>query len=98
MGKRRKGTGKKRRASTSFLKAGNAWRDHLAKYRKEHPGISLKNQMKGASKTFKKLKTSISVKNDRYSVRIRKRTRKSNNRQTKRQRAKKTKKTNFLGF
>jgi hypothetical protein len=99
MGKRRKRTGKKRRASTSFLKGANAWREHLAKYRKDHPGVHLKDQMKGASKTFKKLKKSTSIQNDRYSVRIRpKNTRKSKNRRTKRGKAKQTKKTNFLGF
>jgi hypothetical protein len=31
-----------------------AWSAHLAKYRKAHPNQSLKEQMKGASKTYKK--------------------------------------------
>ena len=45
-----------RRASTKFLAAGNAWREHLDKYKKSHPDMSLKEQMKGASKTYKKSK------------------------------------------
>ena len=30
------------------------WRDHLNAFRKEHPEMSLKEQMKAASKTYKK--------------------------------------------
>lgn len=33
------------------------WRDHLDAFRKEHPEMSLKEQMKAASKTYKKTKT-----------------------------------------
>lgn len=33
------------------------WRDHLNAFRKEHPEMSLKEQMKAASKTYKKKKT-----------------------------------------
>ena len=33
------------------------WRDHLNAFRKEHPEMSLKEQMKAASKTYKKTKT-----------------------------------------
>ena len=32
------------------------WRDHLDAFRKEHPEMSLKEQMKAASKTYKKTK------------------------------------------
>ena len=32
------------------------WRDHLNAFRKEHPEMSLKEQMKAASKTYKKTK------------------------------------------
>ena len=44
----------KRKASAKFLAAGKAWREHLNEYRKKHPNLSLKQQMKGASKTYKK--------------------------------------------
>ena len=38
------------------------WRDHLNAFRKEHPEMSLKEQMKAASKTYKKKKTTKSAK------------------------------------
>ena len=44
----------KRRPSAAFLEAGKAWRTHLDDYRKAHPNMSLKQQMKGAKKTYKK--------------------------------------------
>ena len=81
----------KRKPSAKFLAAGNAWRTHLAEYRKAHPGQSLKQQMKGASKTYKKTKTS-SLRNSRYSVQIRKKTRVANKKKGKSR--KKTKKRN----
>ena len=71
-GKRR--SGKKRKASAKFLAAGNAWRSHLSEYRKKNPNLSLKQQMKGASKTYKKGKSksgSVSVKTSKYSVHVR---------------------------
>ena len=43
-----------RTPSKKFLEAGKAWRAQLAEYRKKHPNKSLKQQMKGASKTYKK--------------------------------------------
>jgi len=55
-GRKKRRTGKKRKASAKFLAAGNAWRAHLTEYRKKHPKKSLKQQMKGASKTYKKVK------------------------------------------
>tara|TARA_Y100000590_G_C15271184_1_gene845138 strand:- start:126 stop:443 length:318 start_codon:yes stop_codon:yes gene_type:complete len=64
----------KRKASAKFLAAGKAWRSHLSEYRKNHPNLSLKQQMKGASKTYKKGKSksgTISVKNTKYSVHVR---------------------------
>ena len=65
-------SGKKRKASSKFLAAGNAWRSHLAEYRKKHPGLSLKQQMKGAAKTYKKGKSGgVSVKTSKLSVRVR---------------------------
>lgn len=74
-----------RRASTRFLEAGKAWRAHLDEYRKAHPGQSLKQQMKGAKKTYKKSKSQpIHVRNTQYSVQVRPRTRKAGKRKTKR--------------
>ena len=71
-------TGGKRKASAKFLAAGKAWRSHLNEYRKKHPNLTLKQQMKGASKTYKKGTSksgsksgSISVKSTKYSVHIR---------------------------
>ena len=43
-----------RTPSKKFLEAGKAWRAHLAEYRRKHPKKSLKEQMRGASKTYKK--------------------------------------------
>tara|TARA_B100000902_G_scaffold362954_1_gene381691 strand:- start:590 stop:847 length:258 start_codon:yes stop_codon:yes gene_type:complete len=50
----------KRRPSAAFLEAGKAWRTHLDEYRKAHPNMSLKKQMKGAKKTYKKSKSQTS--------------------------------------
>ena len=63
----------KRQASAKFLAAGRAWRAHLSEYRKKHPKLTLKQQMKGASKTYKKgkSKSAVSVKTSKYSVRVR---------------------------
>ena len=74
-----------REANAAFLKAGKEWREHLAEYRKAHPNMTLKEQMQGAKKTYKKSGIS-KLKNSRYSIRIRPRT--SN---TKKAKAKKTK-------
>lgn len=81
----------KRKVRPEFLKAGEAWRAHLAKYREAHPNMSLKQQMRGAKKTYKRSKSKpIRVRNTKYSVQIRPRTTKlKNKRKTKR--AKKTK-------
>lgn len=46
-----------RKASAKFLAASARWRAHLAKYREAHPNMSLKQQMKGAKKTYKKSKS-----------------------------------------
>ena len=47
----------KRKPSKAFLEASAKWRAHLAEYRKVHPGQSLKQQMRGAKKTYKKSKS-----------------------------------------
>tara|TARA_B100000700_G_C14218532_1_gene478139 strand:+ start:132 stop:419 length:288 start_codon:yes stop_codon:yes gene_type:complete len=86
--KRRSG---KRKASAKFLAAGKAWRSHLSEYRKKHPNLSLKQQMKGAAKTYKKGKSgTVSVKTSKYSVRVRpRRTKKSKGSRSKRRRSRK---------
>lgn len=85
------------RASTRFLEAGRAWREHLAEYRKAHPNLSLKQQMKGAKKTYKKSKSQpIHVRNTKYSVLVRPRTRKAGKRKTKRPKKRTTKKKRSL--
>ena len=74
-----------RTPSKEFLEAGKEWRAHLAEYRKAHPNMPLKEQMRGAKKTYKKSKSqTIHVKDTRYSVQIRPRTRKAGKRKTKR--------------
>ena len=98
-GRKRKRSGKKRKASARFLDAGKAWRAHLDEYRKAHPNMSLKQQMKGAKKTYKKSKSKsqpIHVKDTRYSVQIRPRTRKAGKRKTKRPKKRTTKKKRSL--
>lgn len=47
----------KRTPSKAFLEASARWRAHLAEYRKAHPNMSLKQQMRGAKKTYKKSKS-----------------------------------------
>ena len=88
--KRRSG---KRKASAKFLAAGNAWRSHLSEYRKKHPNLSLKQQMKGAAKTYKKGKSksgTVTVKTSKVSVRVRpRRTKKSKGSRRKRNRSRK---------
>ena len=86
----------KRKPSSNFIKAGEAWRAHLNEYRKKHPNMSLKQQMKGAKKTYKKSKSrsrSVVVKTPKVEVRIRPRRSKLRKKTTsKKQRRKKTKK------
>jgi hypothetical protein len=70
----------KRKASAAFLNGANSWRTHLAAYRKAHPGDSLKLQMKGASKTYKKGSSGstgsgssgsgVTVKTSKYEVKV----------------------------
>ena len=89
-----------RRANTKFLEAGKEWRAHLDEYRKEHPNMSLKQQMKGAKKTYKKSKSQpIHVRDTKYSVQIRSRTKKASRKKTKKlKREKKKSKGLFSGF
>ena len=91
----------KRKPSAAFLEASARWRAHLAEYRKAHPGQSLKQQMKGAKKTYKKSKSKsspISIRTTRYSVQVRPRTRKAGKR-TKRPKKRTGKKDRgFFGF
>ena len=82
----------KRKASAKFLAAGNAWRVHLTDFRKKNPNMSLKQQMKAASRTYKKgssTKSSSSkgvmVKTSKYEVNVR---RKSKRKSKKRSRTK----------
>ena len=66
-----------RTPNKKFLEAGKAWRAHLAEYRKKHPKKSLKEQMRGASKTYKKGKSgstksgALAIKTSKYSVHVR---------------------------
>ena len=54
-GRRRKRTGKKRKASAAFMKAGNNWRDHIKKTMRANPSMKFgKKLLKLASRTYKK--------------------------------------------
>jgi hypothetical protein len=89
----------KRKPSAAFLEASARWRAHLAEYRKAHPGQSLKQQMKGAKKTYKKSKSQpISVRNTRYSVQVRPRTRKAGKRTKRPKKRISRKKRSFFSF
>lgn len=89
----------KRTPSKAFLEASARWRSHLAEYRKAHPNMSLKQQMKGAKKTYKKSKSSpISIRTTRYSVQVRPRTRKASKRNKRPKKRTSRKKRSFFGF
>ena len=54
-GRRKKRTGKKRKASAAFLKAGNAWRGHIKETMRKNPSMKFgKKLLKLASRTYKK--------------------------------------------
>jgi len=89
----------KRTPSKAFLEASARWRAHLAEYRKAHPNMSLKQQMKGAKKTYKKSKSSpISIRTTRYSVQVRPRTKKASKRTKRPKKRTSRKKRSFFGF
>ena len=93
----KKGGGKrkssKRTPNKAFLAASAKWRDHLADYRVKNPGQSLKKQMQGAKKTYKKSKSQPSVLNSSHnSVEIRNRSTRTRTKPKKPVRTKKRKK------
>ena len=99
---KRKGS-KRRKANSNFLKAGEEWRAHLNEYRKAHPNMSLKQQMKGAQKTYKKSKTKsndVHISTSKYSVHVKnKRSNKASKKSRKRSRKKSRKRTEkFFGL
>ena len=54
-GRRRKRTGKKRKASAAFMKAGNDWRGHIKETMRKNPSMKFgKKLLKLASRTYKK--------------------------------------------
>ena len=59
--KKKQKVGGGRTPSKAFLEASARWRAHLAEYRKAHPNMSLKQQMRGAKKTYKKSQPSVQV-------------------------------------
>ena len=84
----------KRRASTKFLAAGNAWRVHVKKTMEENKGLSFKQVLKKAKSTYKK---PIHVKNTQYSVQVRPRTKRKTKR-PKRTKRRKKKSSGIFGF
>jgi hypothetical protein len=91
----------KRKPSAAFLEASARWRAHLAEYRKAHPNMSLKQQMKGAKKTYKKSKSKsspISIRTTRYSVQVRPRTKKASKRTKRPKKRTSREKRSFFDF
>ena len=90
-----------RTPSAEFLKASEAWRKHLAEYRRKHPKKSLKDQMRGASKTYKKGKSStksgtINVRTPEFSVNVR--PRRSSSKKKPKQKSKKRSRRRSTGW
>jgi len=95
--------GGKRKPSANFLAASNDWREHLAKYRKENPGKALKDQMREASKTYKKINRGSAVSKTRKVVSktrnvVSKPKKVTKRRANTRKRRKSSKKGSFFGF
>ena len=94
----------KRKASANFLKAGAAWRSHLGEYRKKHPNLSLKQQMKGAKKTYKKSKSNgVNIRTSKMDIHIkprssRLRSKRATGQKQRRKKSKKRSKKKSRGF
>jgi len=107
-GGRKKRSGKKRKASATFLAAGNAWRAHVKETMRKNPNMKFgKPLLKLASKTYKKGSSSshgtVKVATSKYSVQVRPKTGKSKGAKRKTKRAKKRtsrkkRSTGFFGF
>jgi hypothetical protein len=109
-GKRRsKRSGKKRRASTKFLAAGNAWRAHVKETMRKNPNMKFgKPLLKLASRTYKKgssgpsspsSSSGVTIKTSKYDIKVRPRKTKAAKRKTKRpKRTSKKSKKSFFGF
>jgi len=106
-GKRRsKRSGKKRRASTKFLAAGNAWRAHVKETMRKNPNMKFgKPLLKLASRTYKKgssgpsgpaTSSGVTVKTSKYDIKVRPRKTKAAKR--KKKRTSKRSKKSFFGF
>jgi len=98
-GKRKKRSGKKRKASAKFLAAGNAWRAHIKETMRKNPSMKFgKPLLKLASKTYKK--GARTLRDSKYSVQIRpKLSNKKNKKNKKPKRTKRnSKRKSFLGF
>jgi hypothetical protein len=92
-GRRKRSSGKKRKASANFLSAGKSWREHLSQYRKSHPNLSLKQQMKGASKTYKKgSSTGVTIRTSKYDVKVKRKTSRASGKKTRRPKRKSSRK------
>ena len=82
-GKRRstKRSGKKRKASSKFLAAGNAWRAHVKETMRKNPNMKFgKPLLKLASRTYKKgssgpsspsSSSGVTVKTSKYDIKVR---------------------------
>ena len=103
MSRRSKGnrTGKKRKASAAFKKAGESWRDHIKKTMRENPSMKFgKSLLKLASKTYKKgSAVEDTISNSRLtSRRTGRRTTPTRPKKRTKKRTKKLKKRSLFGF
>tara|TARA_B100001093_G_C26695107_1_gene956570 strand:+ start:398 stop:712 length:315 start_codon:yes stop_codon:yes gene_type:complete len=94
-----------RKVSAKFLEAGKAWRAHLNEYREAHPKLSLKQQMKGAKKTYKKSKSTPSTKSEgvtirtsKYDVKVKHKTLRATGKKTRRPKRKSSRKKRSTGL
>lgn len=105
-GGRKKRSGKKRKASSKFLAAGNAWRAHVKETMRKNPNMKFgKPLLKLASRTYKKGTTSsnsgaVNVSTSKFSVHVRPKTKRAKAKKTKRAKKRTSRKnrTGFFGF
>jgi len=94
-GRRKRRTGKKRKASKAFLKAGNKWRSHVKDTMKANPDMKFgKSLLKLASKTYKKGSVTLPP----AATRMSRPTKKRRTKKRTRKRTRKRKTGGFLGF
>ena len=103
-GGRKKRSGKKRKASSKFLAAGNSWRAHVKETMRKNPNMKFgKSLLKLASRTYKKGSPSpspgkVKISTSKYSVQVRPKTKRAKAKKTKRAKKRTSRKKNSSGF